>query len=239
MKFFPTRSISKLASVFSLLFLLFANSAAHAVEYEATFNGLWNATHATSYPAGAHFSDLVGATHTSGTAFWKTGELASKGVEDVAELGDPTEMLDELAAAAQSGFAGPAINFGSLFNLPNSSTIRFEAETDKPFITLISMIAPSPDWFVGVSGLSLRANGRWIEALTVQLRPYDAGTEEGNTFSLDNSPTNPIDPISTLSGLPFNGRPSLGTISFRLVTPQPQPNNSGEYIPAIISTLLE
>ena len=27
--------------------------------------------------------------------------------------------------------------------------------TDHPRVTLVTMIAPSPDWFVGVSGLSL------------------------------------------------------------------------------------
>ena len=48
------------------------------------------------------------------------------------------------------------------------------------------MIAPSPDWVVGVSGVSLRnaADDGWQPFLTVDLFPYDAGTEEGTKFSL-------------------------------------------------------
>ena len=85
------------------------------------------------------------------------------------------------------------------------------------------MIAPSPDWFVGVSDLSLRSGGRWIESLTVDLRPYDAGTEEGTGFSFSNPPTVPQEPIAQISGAPFVGSPVIGRLHFTLLTPQPPP----------------
>ena len=47
---------------------------------------------------------------------------------------------------------------------------------------MASMIAPSPDWFIGLSGLNLYANKRWVADTTVQLFVYDAGTENGDVF---------------------------------------------------------
>ena len=50
------------------------------------------------------------------------------------------------------------------------------------------MIAPSHDWFVGVSGRPLLdASGRWLRSSEVDLFPWDAGTEEGDDFSLNPS----------------------------------------------------
>ena len=52
------------------------------------------------------------------------------------------------------------------------------------------MVAPSPDWFVGVSGLPLlNDQGRWLRAHEVHLYPWDAGTEDGSEFSTTNVAT--------------------------------------------------
>ena len=54
------------------------------------------------------------------------------------------------------------------------------------------MIGPSPDWFVGVSGVSLLdGSDQWREEYRVDLYPYDAGTEDGTEFTLSNPATNP------------------------------------------------
>lgn len=45
------------------------------------------------------------------------------------------------------------------------------------------MLDPSPDWFVGVSGLELcLANCSWIENKVLELYPWDAGTDSGPTY---------------------------------------------------------
>lgn len=51
-----------------------------------------------------------------------------------------------------------------------------------PYVTLVSMVAPNPDWFVGVSGLLLIANGEWRNEVVVELSPWDAGTDSGATY---------------------------------------------------------
>ena len=54
------------------------------------------------------------------------------------------------------------------------------------------MIAPSPDWFIGVDSLDLCDNGTWRESWNVTMSPpWDAGTEEGLQFSGANSASNP------------------------------------------------
>jgi len=208
---------------YSTLLLFFAAvlvpfcSKAQSVEYRVTFTGTWTANDSSSYPFSAHFSDLVGVTHPPGNPFWKSGNLATQGVEDVAELGFNSALESELRADSQNG---PIVTFSSLFQLPNSDTLELTFDPDKPNITLISMVAPSPDWFVGVSDLSLRNNGQWIQSLSVDLHPYDAGTEDGDTFSLSNPETVPQQPVALLGSSPFfQTNPVIGRLDFELLTP--------------------
>ena len=74
--------------------------------------------------------------------------------------------------------------------------------TEFPRVTLTTMIAPSHDWFVGVSGLLLLDDsGLWLRSREVDLYPWDAGTEEGDDFSLEPSvATTPRGVITSLRG---------------------------------------
>jgi len=56
--------------------------------YTVTFTSTWSAsTHPVDFPTSAHFSGLIGATHSNRVVFWRTGELASPGIQAMAELG--------------------------------------------------------------------------------------------------------------------------------------------------------
>lgn len=45
------------------------------------------------------------------------------------------------------------------------------------------MLDPSPDWFVGISGLELcQQNCTWADYKVVELYPWDAGTDSGPTY---------------------------------------------------------
>ena len=80
---------------------------------------------------------------------------------------------------------------------------------------------PSPDWFLGVSGLNLRENGRWLDDVVVDLLTYDAGTDSGPTFRSPNDDTQPKEPIARLTEFPLDSSVPLGTFTFDLLTPQP------------------
>ena len=83
-------------------------------------------------------------------------------------------------------------------------------------MTLVSMVAPSPDWFVGVDGLELFQNNQWRNNVVVDLLPYDAGTDSGATFTSADLVTSPHEPIAYLAA-PFTGSPPLGTFTFRIL----------------------
>ena len=76
--------------------------------------------------------------------------------------------------------------------------MEFTAHSTHSLLSLVSMIAPSPDWFVGVHGFDLQANGMWVDEVTLTLDPYDAGTDNGTTYTSANADTSPKDPISRL-----------------------------------------
>ncbi len=55
------------------------------------------------------------------------------------------------------------------------------------------MLAPSPDWFIGIDSLDMCNNGTWRESYDVTMSPpWDAGTEDGMQFSDNNAASNPI-----------------------------------------------
>lgn len=59
----------------------------------------------------------------------------------------------------------------------------FRVDPEKHLISLISMIQPSPDWFVGVSGIELcLSDCTWMENRIINMYPWDAGTDSGPTY---------------------------------------------------------
>ena len=140
--------------------------------------------------------------------------MASPGIEDVAELGQTSAFKSEINA---SDHVGDIIERGLGAGGTPEVSVDFATTNDHPLVTLLTMIAPSPDWFVGVSGLSLLdARGRWLSRLEVDLFPYDAGTEDGNGFSLSNPATVPQGTIASIRGMtPFTREPMAKLIFVR------------------------
>ena len=199
-----------------------ADTAAGDARYRVTFRSTWSAdTHPTNFPVNPHFSGLVGATHDADTRIWQRDELASDGIELMAETGGKSQLLAEIAALIEAGTAHAELSGGGLSTSPASVSLEFDVVASHPFVTLVSMLAPSPDWFVGVSALSLLAeDGTWKEREEVMLRLYDAGTDDGTTFNAANADSDPPQPISRLSSASgdtdfTDGTPAIGTFLFQ------------------------
>ena len=179
------------------------------------FEAIWSAsTHPANFPGGAHLSPLIGAVHNSGVTFWAPDGTATPGIESMAETGGTSTLAAEIRAEIPGG-ALAVIN-GSGIRSPGSTTIQaITLREDFPLVTLVTMIAPSPDWFVGVTGLSLRDDdGNWIGEREVVLYPYDAGTDSGPNYTSANDDTRPKEPIHSLRGEnPFSDEP-IGTFTF-------------------------
>jgi hypothetical protein len=80
------------------------------------------------------------------------------------------------------------------------------------------MLAPSPDWFVGVSALNMLRENAWADEMVVELHPYDARTDSGTTYEARDADTVSPVPISRIDGPPLRVGatvPPVGTFTFR------------------------
>jgi Spondin_N len=191
------------------------DASAETTEYQVTFESTWSqATHPLDFPPGPHFSGLIGGTHTDQVSFWSVNTLASLGIKNMAELGDKTALMQEVQAAITAGTADAVLSGGGIGPSPGSVVLTFDVDDAFPFVTLVSMLAPSPDWFVGVSALSLRENGAWIPEVVVDLAVYDAGTDSGPSYTSPNQATMPPVPVAENTTGPFATNNMVGTFTF-------------------------
>ncbi len=178
--------------------------------YGVTFRATWDAaSHGSSppFPSGAHFSRVVGATHVEEASFWRSGGIATDGIESMAETGAVTAFCNEVQAEVDGGWAGGCIRGQEAsFRSPGMVTLTFEVDEGLPFLTLVSMIAPSPDWFVGVDGIALQQGGCWTPRIETDLVGYDAGTDRGTTFTAGDADVTPHEPIGPIYDLPASVR---------------------------------
>ena len=213
---------------------------ASMAQYQVTFSSTWSGeTHPPSIPGSAHYSPLIGATHNDQVSFWVPGEVASDGIEDMAETGGTSSLRAEIQTAIDSQTAEQIIRGGGLGSSPGMiNTQPFTVSRDYPLLTLVTMIAPSPDWFVGVHDYSLLdENGDWKTEVEMELFPYDAGSDDGTEYTSGNADTNPKQTITNLTGVaPFSSQP-LGSFSVTLLQTIGQPTepvgnlDRGIYLP--------
>lgn len=214
-----------LKTSFLALFLIVASpgwSQSEAI-YNILVTTTWNASDHTSVPGSAHWSDLVGATHSTPNKFMSLGSLATTGIKNVAEFGSNTALKTEINDAINiDGDADRLLEDNSGF-LPygpigTSGFSNLTISEDFPLVTLVSMVAPSPDWFIAINSESLRSgnpaiNNGWKDDYTIDVFAYDSGTDDGTDYSSPNAPSTPFVNISMVSGAPINGF-KMATISF-------------------------
>jgi hypothetical protein len=196
-----------------------AVTAAPTARYRITFEASWSSsTHPTEAPRVPHFSGLIGGTHREPQRFWTAGALATEGIRAMAEMGRKTPLDQEVLSAVAGGGAQYLLSGGSIDLSPGAVALDFEVSREYPLVTLVSMVAPSPDWFVGVSALNLLDGGDWVQERVIALVPWDAGTDSGVTFESRDRATTPREPITRITGGPLlagTDVPPLGTFTFR------------------------
>lgn len=184
--------------------------------YEVTVVMDWSAqTHPGYFPSSnAHISPFVVWSHTPETTIFTEGSVATPGMEKMAELGGTITLEEELQERVEKGI----LNFivADRLDVPGEITESITVDEDHSLITFVTMLAPSPDWFVAVSDVELLVEGDFIESIEVPFVAYDAGTEEGVGFSIKNEETNPVENISPLTDIPAAELPLFGHVIFRL-----------------------
>uniref|UniRef100_A0A034VJ66 Spondin-1 n=1 Tax=Bactrocera dorsalis TaxID=27457 RepID=A0A034VJ66_BACDO len=174
--------------------------ACDEAKYELTFEGKWSRhTHPKDFPANSwrtRFSDIIGASHTIDYRFWTYGELASEGLREVAEHGSTRTLESELKDQSDQIRTIIKARGISYPNVTGKTFAVFRVDSKHHLISLVSMIDPSPDWIVGISGLELcLANCTWVENKIHNLYPWDAGTDSGPSYMSADQPQVPPDVI--------------------------------------------
>ncbi len=170
-------------------------------------------------PTNAHWSNLVGTTHNSSYTLVEMGALASTGVKNVAETGNNNALFSEVTNQIMNDNAYEWLQeaFSPFDNISAATLSGIVVSSDFPLLSLVSMIAPSPDWMIAINSINLREGGSWNNEIVIPLFPYDAGTDSGSTYTSSNQPTlpNPESITALVNQGPFNAKP-IGTITISL-----------------------
>ncbi len=180
-----------------------------------TVTGKWAAPE-FSVPGSAHFTTFVGMVHNENSVLWDVGQKASRGTEAVAETGNASPIILEIDsimgvknAISLIAFSAPAIT--------NTRQANVYCNSNYSFVSLISMLGPTPDWFTGISGIDLYSGNKWVSDTTINLYTFDAGSEDGDVFAYNNPSTMPQQTIRLLlaadATVLANGNPTLAPIA--------------------------
>ncbi len=202
-------------------------SSVDRAAYTVTFAPSWNpATHPTDYPI-THakkglLTPVIGATHADAFSLFAKGKTPSPGLERLSEMGKHDPLDQEIQSAIHSGKVGTLIRFADASPGPVHPTISsmFEVSTTFPRVSLVGMIAPSPDWFYGVSDVSLQQDGRWVSSMAVTVYAWDSGGDAGTRYMADDQDLNPKAATKALTNGDFvqNGnRVPVGTFVFKRI----------------------
>ncbi len=214
---------TKIFSVLLLLSLLFScendNSCKEtAATYTVTFSFNWNTVDfPTDYPNGAHFSPLIGWSHKNSSSFFQENTFASEGIESMAETGATTILSNEINTFINNGEGKEIVLGNGLNNGTGEISLNISVDSKHSAITLASMLAPSPDWYVGIVNIDLLENDCFVESKQLQAKVYDAGTDDGNAFTSSDIDSNPAGKITLITTAPLgNGievNPNFCTVS--------------------------
>jgi hypothetical protein len=165
--------------------------------YKIIITGTWAMPQHTIPPT-EHFTQFIGLIHSEECNVYKVGSLASKGVENVAEIGSSTVLKKEMDSLIALNKALSKF-FLTIPSIVGKDSTNISVNIKNARISFESMLAPTPDWFVGIDSYNLIQNGKWVTDITIPIYGYDAGTEDGDVFGYANPPTVPQEPISLMT----------------------------------------
>jgi hypothetical protein len=94
------------------------------------------------------------------------------------------------------------------------------------------MLAPSPDWITGVSSLSLCENGKWVETKAIPAEVYDAGTDDGRTYTAEGKLRSEFETVALLGEndrSDYASFPPVGTYLFTKIDEISNPDGAGYF----------
>ena len=81
--------------------------------------------------------------------FWRSGDVSNPGIQLIAETGDGSDFLSEVEPCEAAGSCGPGEGF-MCGEEPRMGVCQSQGEflvtPGYPYVSVATMIAPSPDW---------------------------------------------------------------------------------------------
>jgi hypothetical protein len=161
-------------------------------EYTVIIKSTWTkANFPLEYPSDAHFSGMIGASHNARYTIFAIGKRPTRGLERLSEEGKHSPLNDEIKQAIDQGNALMLFESGGLKNWKDSMVTTVRVDPAHPLVDVVNMVAPSPDWFTGATGVNLIENGAWVTSRRVVLHAYDSGGDDGTTYKANDKDANP------------------------------------------------
>lgn len=187
--------------------------------YKITFTAAWSEeTHPAEFPPNPHFSPFVALSHPEEFLLFEENGTSSDGLKIMAETGETNPLDSEIELSIKNGDAF-AVVIGKRIDSPGNTSENLLANLENTYVTVVSMIAPSPDWFISGT-VNLFEKGDWVDEKTINIMVWDAGTDSGITFTSSDQETNPQEPISLVDFSPLaqNGKVTrMGTLNFERI----------------------
>ena len=178
-----------------------------SARYRVTVISDWtSSSHPMTRPSNSHFSPSVVAVHGQPGRLFEPGRAASPGIEQMAEVGATSTLRNELNADDLV----TEVRVGSSIFGAGKNTFEVRAAQLDNYLSVVTMLAPSPDWFSGVRDVELFVDGAWVDRIEVDLSNYDAGTDSGTSWRSSNADTSPAQVISSSRDAAFTAGAAEG-----------------------------
>jgi hypothetical protein len=167
------------------------------VTYKITFESDWGENPNINHPKDPHTGNMFLITHNNNVILFEIGKLASHAISQSAQWG----TVDELVDMFKNNENIKKIYTAPVLGTPGSKSFDVAVNSDNSFISLTTMIAPSPSLMTGVSNINLLDRSGWIDNMTIPLYILDAGTAVGTEFrnepKIQRRPPVPINTVSS------------------------------------------
>lgn len=189
------------------------------VQYKVLVSLDWSkAKFPDQYPDNAHFSRLIGVVNKKGVTIFEIDQLASAGIKKMAETGDISPLDSEIDKMVMDAKALNKIIASNLSMGVGEIEFMIDISKEYSYVSLVSMIAPSPDWFIACNNVSLFIDNAFVDKKEINLMVYDSGTDSGTYFTSEDMMSEPIEKVHLLSngiyGDGENGKDYIGTVVF-------------------------
>lgn len=153
----------------------------------------------TNLSHGIYFTPLLVTAHGSAARLFEAGTAASTELQAMAEGGDTSGLLTGLGGADGDTVDNPA---GGLLAPGGSTTATLMPAANHGSLSLVAMILPSNDAFVGIDSVAIPTTPG---SYTFYANAYDAGTEANNEMALATGG------MPGVLGMPAAGLPGMGS----------------------------